>query len=149
MWNGNKKMRHRSKKIKFNYGKDAKDMLVRQLASNFLTRGVLVTTYKKAKVTRSEVEHLVTKAKVKSEANKNVLLRRITKDSIVTLLFDIIAPVFKLVNGGYTRIIKLQQRKTDGAQIVRLEWASPVVLPTKKITLEKTEKVVIKEKLQK
>lgn len=142
-------MRHRSKKIKFNFGKDAKDMLVRQLATNFLTKGVLVTTYKKAKVTRSEVERLVSKAKNKSEANKNIILKRITKHSIATLLFDTIAPVFKLVNGGYTRIIKLQQRKTDGAQIVRLEWTSPVVFSTIKSESKKTKKVVVKEKLQK
>jgi len=142
-------MRHRSKKIKFNYGKDAKDMLVRQLASNFLTRGIMVTTFKKAKVTRSEVERLVSKAKIKSEANKNVLLRRIVRKEIVSLLFDTIAPVFKSIVGGYTRIIKLQQRKTDGAQIVRLEWTLPVVLVPEKKTVEKTDKNVIKEQIKK
>lgn len=142
-------MRHRSKKIKFNYGKDAKDMLVRQLASNFLTRGILTTTFKKAKVTRSEVEHLVTKAKVKSESNINTLLRRLAEKSIVSLLFDTIAPVFKSVNGGYTRIIKLQQRKTDGAQIVRLEWTSPVVIPSKKSEEKVINKDTVKEKLKK
>lgn len=138
-------MRHRLKKIKFNYGKDAKDMLVRQLAYNFLTKGIMVTTFKKAKVTRSEVERLISKAKIKTEANKNMLLRRIAKKTIVTLLFDTIAPVFKSINGGYTRIIKLQQRKTDGAQIVRLEWSSPVVItPIPKIQ-EKPVKSVIKK----
>lgn len=142
-------MRHRSKKIKFNYGKDAKDMLVRQLAFNFLTKGVMVTTYKKAKVTRSEIERLVSKAKVKSEANRNVLLRRIAKESTVALLFDTIAPIFKSIHGGYTRIIKLQQRKTDGAQIVRLEWTSPVVFATKKIVKEKIDEKVVKEELKK
>lgn len=142
-------MRHRSKKIKFNYGKDAKDMLVRQLAFNFLTRGVMVTTYKKAKVTRSEIERLVSKAKVKSEANRNALLRRIAKESIVSLLFDTVAPIFKSIHGGYTRIIKLQQRKTDGAQIVRLEWTSPVVLITKNNPREKTDKKAVKEELKK
>ena len=142
-------MRHRSKKIKFNYGKDAKDMLVRQLASNFLIKGVMVTTLKKAKVTRSEVERLVSKSKIKSEANKNIILRRIAQEHIVTMLFETIGPVFKSVIGGYTRIIKLQQRKTDGAQIVRLEWTLPVVYTSQKMSVEKSTKTVIKDQIKK
>ncbi len=141
-------MRHRSKKVKFNFGKDAKDMLVRQLISNFLLKGGMVTTHKKAKVAQSAVERLVTKARQKTESSKNILLKRIAKPSLVSLLQERIVPSAKEKTSGYTRIVKLFFRKTDGAQIVRLEWTFPIQpLQTKKeIKPETTEKKIEKTK---
>lgn len=48
--------------------------------------------------------------------------KRNTKDvDLVAKLFDEIAPKYVGVNGGYTRIIKIGQRKGDGAMTVVLE----------------------------
>jgi len=40
----------------------------------------------------------------------------------VRILFEEIAPAFKERNGGYTRIIKMEQRQGDAAQKAILEW---------------------------
>jgi large subunit ribosomal protein L17 len=44
------------------------------------------------------------------------------KEDVVHILFDEIAPTFKDRRGGYTRIIRLDQRQGDAAQRAILEW---------------------------
>lgn len=121
-------MKHRAKKAKFGYGKDANQMLLRKLASNFFVSGKLETTKQKAKAAQSAVERMVTKAKTKTEADKNYIRKHITTNKVMDLLINQIAVQLEKVGSGYTRIIKLNQRITDGAHISRLEWAYPVVL---------------------
>ena len=47
--------------------------------------------------------------------------RNTKKDDLPAKLFDEIAPKYENRNGGYTRIIKIGQRKGDGAMAVLLE----------------------------
>lgn len=133
-------MRHRVKKIKFNFGKDANKMLLRKLAVNFLTKGSLKTTLAKGKVLKSFLERLVSRMKVKSEVNKNYLIRYLGDSKLVENCFKNIGPVFSNVNGGYVRIIKLNFRSTDGAFLARLEWTKPVVLEKKEVKIKKLNK---------
>jgi len=58
-------------------------------------------------------------------------------EDVVHILFDKIAPLFKERSGGYTRIVKLGQRRGDVAHMAILEWveqpttdAAPVVATT-------------------
>ncbi len=67
-------MRHRVKNIKFKGGYDATRALVKKLAYNFLTRGKIKTTLKKAKVLKSTLEKLVEKMKEENEKNKMFFL---------------------------------------------------------------------------
>lgn len=124
-------MRHRVKKIRFKGGKDATDMLVRKLAKNFLYRGKIQTTFKKAKVLKTVVEKLMQKTKNKTEANKNYLLRYLSDNQLIDLLFENVGPSLKDKVGGYVRVIKLGVRSTDGAAIAKLEWVYPVVIKPK------------------
>ena len=130
-------MRHQVKKIRFNFGKDANKMLMRKLAVNFMTRGILQTTLSKAKVLRPYLEKLVTKMKTSSEANKNILLRYLGDVKTVEMGFRVIGPALSKVNGGYIRIIKTNLRNDDGATMAKVEWAYPVVLETKKSEVKK------------
>jgi len=43
-------------------------------------------------------------------------------DDVLRILFEDIAPAFKERNGGYTRIVKMNQRQGDSAQRAILEW---------------------------
>ncbi len=120
-------MRHGVNQKKFKGGKDANDMLVRKLAINFLTHGRMKTTLPKAKMIRPVVEILVSKARVRNEANKNFLLRQLSDWSIVKKLFDNIGPAVSKINGGYVRIVRLGARLSDGSEVAQLEWAYPIV----------------------
>lgn len=123
-------MYHRVKKIKFRAGKDANKMLVKKLLFNFLTAGKITTTLKKTKVLKSMVEKLVEKAKEKTEANKNYVLRLITDKKTIRFLFDTIGPTLKDKKGGYVKVVRLGSRSSDGSETARLEWAYPVMKET-------------------
>ncbi len=120
-------MKHQQKKIKFNFGYDANRMLVKKLVVNFLNHGYLETTEKKAKVLKQVIERLVSKMKIKNNANKNYLLRYLSKTKLVNECFNIIGPSLAKINGGYVRIIKKQERAGDGSKLARIDWAYPVL----------------------
>lgn len=133
-------MRHQSNKIKFNSGRDANRMLMRKLAVSFLDHGYLQTTLAKAKTLKPHLEKLVTKMKIKNEANKNFLLRYLGDIKIVNDGFDRVGQALERVIGGYVRVIKQGMRNDDGAPLARVEWAYPVVksVSTKVSTSAKT-----------
>src|SRR3990167_6763458 len=103
-------MRHGILKTKFGGGKDANDMLMRKMAYNFFSHGSLKTTQTKAKVLKNHIERLVEKMKIKTEANKNILLRFLESEKLINLLYEQIPPVLGEIKGGYVRIEKLQVR---------------------------------------
>lgn len=115
-------MRHRVKKIKVRSGKDANRMLMRKLVSNFLIKGSIRTTLKKAKMIRPVVEKLVTKAKENTESGKNYLLKYLGQKKLVSVLLKEIAPRFTARIGGYVRITKSIQRESDGSHVASLKW---------------------------
>ena len=133
-------MKHSVKKIKVRGGKDANKMLVRKLAMNFLTSSKIVTTDKKARILKTFIERIITKAKDRTEANKNVLLQYFPKKAIVEELFTQASAVFAGRTGGYVRIIKLNQRANDGAMMTQVEWVEPITFNFDKKTAEKTKK---------
>ena len=139
-------MRHRIKKTKFSKGKDANKMLLKKLSSNFLTHGKITTTQKKAKAVKSEIDRIVSKSKKKTQSNKNYLLSHLTQKNLVTVLFDQIAPIVKTRTGGYTRIIKLGTRDSDGAEMARVEWVDRVVLNQEKKKKAKKSQDIKKDK---
>ena len=79
------------------------------------------TTETKAKVLRPIVEKLVTKAKAGDLASKRLIVSKVGSVS-AKILVETIAPKYKDRNGGYLRIIKLNDRKNDGAKIVQIEF---------------------------
>ncbi|MCS6956714.1 MAG: 50S ribosomal protein L17 [Patescibacteria group bacterium] len=137
-------MRHKIKKNKFGFGKDANKMLLRKLAVNFLKTGYLETTFKKAKVLKSFLEKLISKGKTFNEANKNYLLKYLSNLKLVNKIFEEIGPSFSNISGGYIKIIKKDFKDGNGSLIGRLEWAHPIIKKEKKI-LKKMKKLKIKK----
>jgi len=131
-------MRHKVKKIKFNFGKDANKALMKKLAVNFLDKGYLETTLAKAKVLKSHLERLIFKMKLKNEANKNFLLKYLNNKKIVDDGFERIGPALSKIQGGYVRIMKLGVRSGDGSFMAKVEWAYPVVKETKILEVKKS-----------
>ncbi|OGK17175.1 50S ribosomal protein L17 [Candidatus Roizmanbacteria bacterium RIFCSPHIGHO2_01_FULL_39_12c] len=124
-------MRHKVKKIKFKFGKDANKMLLRKLTRNFVTHGKIRTTLAKAKVLKSAVERLVEKTKVRSEANKNYLLKTLNDNKLVRRMFDQVGGALKDKVGGYVKIVRLGARQSDGAETAAVKWVYPVAIPEK------------------
>jgi len=79
------------------------------------------TTKAKALEVRRTAEKMITRAKVDSVHNRRIVSSRLFDEAIVAKLFIDIAPKMKDRNGGYTRIIKLGERKGDAAEVVILE----------------------------
>lgn len=100
--------------------------LVRGLANDLIMFEKVDTTLNRAKATQSFIERLITKAKEDSLANKRAVESQLGLDNTVKKMFELIGPRFKDRPGGYTRIVKLGNRKGDNAIIARLEFTDLV-----------------------
>lgn len=141
-------MRHKVSGFKLGRNSGQRTALLRNLSSDLITRGYIVTTIPKAKFARSFVEKAITDVK----KNRLYLKRRwaSTLSGVAFLkLINEIAPGFNKRHSGYTRIIKGGIRKGDAAQTARLEILSPdkIVAPAKLTTAKKPKpKKLIKPK---
>ena len=113
-------MRKRKKGRKLNRKKDQRNALWKSLAAALILKEKVKTTEAKAKEVSSFVEKKITKAKAGNLASRRFLSRFFT-DKVVKKLVDDLAVRFKERKGGYTRIIKLGQRKADAARMVIIE----------------------------
>lgn len=95
--------------------------LLRSLAEALIWHEKIRTTEAKAKELRRVVEKMVTRAK-KGDLSSRRRLARLLTASRVQKLVNEIAPRFRDRKGGYTRIIKLGRRSSDGAPIVIIEF---------------------------
>ena len=100
---------------------DQRRALLRNQVTSFLENGKITTTVTRAKETRSMAEKMITLGKKGTLAARRQALAYITKEDVVTKLFNEIAPKYAERNGGYTRIYKLGERRGDAAQMAVLE----------------------------
>jgi large subunit ribosomal protein L17 len=63
---------------------------------------------------------MITRAKVNSVSNQRLLAQKLTPE-MVKKLFNDVALKYKDRQGGYTRIMKLGPRTSDGAKMVIIE----------------------------
>ena len=91
------------------------------MATSLIEHKRIVTTTVKAKEARGVVERLVTFAKKGDLASRRQVLKTIRNKNLVKELFEEIAPVYKDRPGGYTRVIKLGNRKGDNAPLAIFE----------------------------
>lgn len=113
-------MRKRKKGRKLSRKRDQRKALLKSLAVALILKEKIKTTEAKAKETSSVVEKFITKAK-KKDLSSQRYLNRFFAPGIVKKLLNEIAPKYAERSGGYTRIIKLGQRKSDGAKMAIIE----------------------------
>jgi large subunit ribosomal protein L17 len=94
--------------------------LLRVLVNNFFMHEKIKTTEAKAKVLRSISEKMITKAKKVDLANRRAIAKDLTP-KMTKKLIEEIAPKYKERHGGYTRIMKLGPRNSDGSKMVIIE----------------------------
>ena len=113
-------MKKRKKGRKLHREKDQRKALFKDLFRALILNEKIKTTETKAKEMAGRAEKFITRAKMNNLSSRRYLLR-FFKPEVVKKLVDKIAPRYKERNGGYTRIIKLGARKSDGAKMAIIE----------------------------
>ncbi len=114
-------MNHGQSNRKFGRETKQRGALMMSLAVSLISHNRIVTTQAKAKSLRPYVEKLVSSAKTSSVATTKLLASRLPSKTAQKLMKEI-APRFADRNGGYTRILNLPQRPSDGARMAIIEF---------------------------
>ena len=117
-------MRHRNKGRKLSRTASHKKATMRNMATSLFKHGRIETTTAKAKELRPYAERLVTLAKRGDLHARRLAATKIQDRVVLGALFDDIAPRFAERPGGYTRILKLGNRKGDAAEMSLIELVS-------------------------
>ena len=92
------------------------------LTKDVIMNGYVVTTEARAKEVRKFVDRMITYGKDGSLVARRKALAFLHNDNeVVSKVFNELAKTYETRNGGYTRIIKLKERRGDDALEVKLE----------------------------
>lgn len=118
------------------------------MATSLLRYERITTTLPKAKEVKRVVEKLISKTKKDTLASRREAGKVIRDKEVLKKLFSQIGPKFKGRPGGYTRILRLGQRKGDNASLALIELVEKVapVVKKKKEKPEKKPREIKKEK---
>ena len=94
--------------------------LMKNLVYALIQNEAVVTTKAKAKAVTPIFEKLITRAKLDSLQNRRLVQSYVQEGSIVKKLFNEIAPRYKTVMGGYTKLTVIGNRRGDNAAMVKL-----------------------------
>jgi large subunit ribosomal protein L17 len=133
-------MRHQKKTIKLGRTAEHRKALLANQVCSLIEHQRIKTTLAKAKAVRPLAERMVTLGKNGSIHARRTALAMLRQKSAVKKLFDDVAPRSAERNGGYTRIVRLGQRKSDSARMAFIEWVDMAVVVEEKPTEEKKAK---------
>jgi large subunit ribosomal protein L17 len=114
-------MRHRNSWRQLSRNSSHRHALLRNMATSLLRHETIRTTVPKAKELRRVVEPLITLAKIDSAAKRRLAYSRLRDVTVVEKLFADLGPRFKARAGGYTRILKMEPRPGDAADMALME----------------------------
>ena len=133
-------MRHLKRTAKLGRTSTHRNAMLANMVCSLIKHKRVTTTLAKAKAARSVAEKIVTLGKDATVQSRRLVAARLhahgptvqlskedrrkwrEEEDVVRILFEVIAPAFKERNGGYTRIVKMNQRQGDAAQRAILEW---------------------------
>ena len=123
-------MRHQKKTVKLGRSQAHRDSLLANQVCSLIIHQRIRTTLAKAKAARPLAEKMVTLGKKGTIHARRTAAAYLHQDAAVKKLFEEIAPRSAARKGGYTRIVKLGERKSDSAPMALLEWVDAAVLET-------------------
>ncbi|MEW6305148.1 MAG: 50S ribosomal protein L17 [Verrucomicrobiota bacterium] len=137
-------MRHLKRNAKLGRTAEHRNAMLANLVCSLIKHKRVTTTLAKAKAARSVADKMVTLGKNGTLHDRRLAAARLHQQAnslgktraerqawrknsdVVHILFDELAPAFKERKGGYTRIVKLNQRRGDAADLAILEWVDYV-----------------------
>ena len=114
-------MRHRKAGRALGRNMSHRKATMKSLALALFKHNAIKTTVAKSKELRIYAEPLITLARTDNVANRRLAFAELRDNTIVKKLFTEIAPAYAERPGGYTRILKMNHRVGDGAQMARIE----------------------------
>ena len=117
-------MRHRKKGRQLSRTRSHKKATMRNLATSLFQHERIETTTAKAKELRPYAERLITLARRGDLHSRRLAATKIQDRQVLGKLFDDIAPRYAERPGGYTRVLKLGNRKGDAAEMSLIELVS-------------------------
>ena len=126
-------MRHNVDGRKFGRNTSHRAAMFRNMANSVIQLEQVVTTVQKAKETRRVVDRLITLGKSGKPASRRLAFDRTRDNDVVTKLFTVLAERYKGRPGGYTRVLKVSDRRWgDSAEMAVLELVDHPVLDRKR-----------------
>ena len=124
-------MRHLKRTAKLGRTSEHRNAMLANMVCSLIEHKRITTTLAKAKAARSVAEKMVTLGKKGTIHHRRLAVARLHQEAAAKILFTEIAPVYKDRKGGYTRIIRMENRVGDAAQRAILEWVdfTPTVEP--------------------
>jgi large subunit ribosomal protein L17 len=115
-------MRHRKLDTKLGRSSAHRKALMASLVCNLIEQGRITTTVTKAKQARRIADKMVTLGRKGTLAARRQAISALQRTDRVGKLFADVVPQFEGRQGGYTRIVKLGKRSSDGSEMAILEW---------------------------
>jgi large subunit ribosomal protein L17 len=139
-------MRHRNSGRQLSRNSSHRHAMLRNMAASLLRHETIRTTVPKAKELRRVVEPLITLAKADSLAKRRLAYSRLRDEGVVEKLFADLGPRFKARAGGYTRILKMEPRPGDSADMALMQLVESAAVPAEKTEGSKAAKAPKKSK---
>jgi len=114
-------VRHRKKGRQLSRTRSHRKATMRNLATSLFRHERIETTTAKAKELRPYAERLITLARRGDLHARRLAAMKIQDREVLGKLFDDIAPRYMERPGGYTRVLKLGNRKGDAAEMSLIE----------------------------
>jgi large subunit ribosomal protein L17 len=108
-------MRHQLSGRQLSRNSSHRNALMRNLCIALLRFETIRTTVPKAKELRRVVEPIITLGKEDTPAARRRAFAKLRDDALVVKLFEDLGPRFKARQGGYTRILRMEDRAGDSA----------------------------------
>jgi large subunit ribosomal protein L17 len=114
-------MRHQLSGRQLSRNAPHRHAMLRNMAASLLRHETIRTTLPKAKELRRVVEPLITLGKEDSDANRRRAFSQLRDAEVVVKLFENLGPRFKTRPGGYTRILRMDNRPGDSAPMALMQ----------------------------
>ena len=115
-------MKHRQKGKKLGRNIKQRKALFKSLLNNLILKEQVKTTEAKAKAVKPLIDKLITKAKKGSVSYRRQVMAFLSNKKTANHLFDVIAPRTQKRTSGFTRVVRLGQRRGDNTMMAKIEF---------------------------